>query len=254
MHRASERWARRVAAAALLLAGGGPSCRSPAPADAAADGAPAALLSAEGSSAAAATPRSSASGAPPPGSKGEPGCPPDVTAGEVPWTDGEDPVLPRTVELVVPREARTVVVLGQGATMSFGRDEFAEAARCLRMKLVVDFLAARPLGEEVVSLSEAAAAAAVGSQAQFVVAALLDRGHVRVHDLVTKRDVDSIVRDRWRWMGCGGQCRQNGREYRLRVPGEIFFRTTDRFADGLRRPAPSSALPPGPSAPGGPSR
>jgi len=168
-------------------------------------------------------------------------------------SDGDDSVLPRTVELVAPREVRTVVVQREGVTMTFGLEEFTVVARCLRMKLVTDFLATRPANERVVTVSDAAAPS-ISSQAQFVVAALLDRGHARVHEEASNRDVASIVRNRWSWMGCGGKCRQHGREYRLRVPGDVFYRTTDRFADALWFPARPDGPSPGPSGPTGSTR
>jgi hypothetical protein len=67
----------------------------------------------------------------------------------------------------------------------------------------------------------------------FVIAALLDRGLAAVVDDATRAPVESLVREGWDWVGCGGGCRQSGRAFRLRVPGAVFFRTTDLFEDSF---------------------
>ena len=132
-----------------------------------------------------------------------------------------------TIALSAPVESRTVELRGTGVLMTFGFHEFLRAAECLNERIVVDYLRSRPRGEQVVTITDQ-------EDAQFLVpvAALLDAGHAGVTELGSGTRAETVVKSYWTWMGCGGGCRHMGREYLLRIPGDVFFRITDLMAHG----------------------
>ena len=136
-----------------------------------------------------------------------------------------------TVPLTPPAEGRRVALRTEGVELRFGFDEFRAQAAERNEREVLEFLHGRPADEETVRLD--AEPRPPTNRWPFVVAALLDQGKARVHDEAGERDVDSIVRETWDWVGCGGGCRQAGRQYRLQVPGEVFFSVTDLFEDSF---------------------
>lgn len=140
-----------------------------------------------------------------------------------------------TIALSPPVESRTVELRGDGVLLSFGFREFLRAAECLNRRLVVDYLRSRPQSEQVVNISDQ-------KEAQFVVpaAALLDAGHAAVIAQGSGKRADTIVKSFWTWMGCGGGCRHMGREYRLSIPGDVFFQITDATAHARRLPEATS--------------
>ena len=136
-----------------------------------------------------------------------------------------------TVPLTAPTAGRRVALRTEGVELRFGFDEFRAQAAERNEREVLEFLDGRPADEETVRLDTEPRPQT--NRWPFVVAALLDQGKVRVHDEAGGRDVDSIVRETWDWIGCGGGCRQSGRQYRLQVPGEVFFSVTDLFEDSF---------------------
>ncbi len=143
------------------------------------------------------------------------------------WGEGyREPV---RIELHPPTERRSVLLGSRGVSMTFGYQAFVQAARCLKQPLAVQVLERRPVDETIVTITNHGE-----RQLAVVAAALLDLGDVSVTD-EHSRKVDAVLRGHSVWMGCGGACRQIGREYRLRIPGEVFFQITDGTAHGLRR-------------------
>ena len=144
------------------------------------------------------------------------------------WGHGSEDL---SIALSPPVESRTVELHGTGVVMTFGFREFSRAAECLNRKHVVDYLRSRPRTEQVVNITGQ-------DDAQFLVpvAALLDAGHVGVVAESGNERAATIVKSFWTWMGCSGACRHMGREYRLSIPGDVFFRITDAMAHGRRSP------------------
>ena len=149
---------------------------------------------------------------------------PDIPGGPCP---GESQC---TVTLRPPAGGRRATWAAEGATLTFAYDDALGLARERNERELVAFLEGRPAGEDPVPLNEAALA---GNRVSFVVAALLDEGQAAVRDDQGDRDVATIVRETWVWTGCSGGCRQAGRQYRIQVPGDVFFRTTDLFEDSF---------------------
>jgi len=149
---------------------------------------------------------------------------PDIPGGPCP---GESQC---NVTLRPPAGGRRATWAAEGATLTFAYDDVLGRARERNEDELVAFLEGRPAGEDPVPLNEAALA---GNRVSYVVAALLDEGKASVRDDRDGREVATIVRETWDWVGCGGGCRQAGRQYRFRVPGDVFFRTTDLFEDSF---------------------
>ncbi|MBI5502440.1 MAG: hypothetical protein HY907_19510 [Deltaproteobacteria bacterium] len=149
---------------------------------------------------------------------------PDIPEGPCP---GESQC---TVTLHPPAAGRTVRYVAEAATITLGLDDVLAEARERRETELLEFLEARSGGEDPIPLNEAALA---GNRVPYVVAALLDDGKAAVREDRAGRDAETIVRETWDWIGCGGGCRQAGRQYRFAVPGEVFFRTTDLFEDSF---------------------
>lgn len=139
-----------------------------------------------------------------------------------------------TIALTPPAESRTVELRGTGALLSFGFSEFQRAAECLDQKHVVDYLRSRPRTEQVVNIS-----GQEDRQFHVPVAALLDTGRAAVVAHGSDARAKTVVKSFWTWMGCSGGCRHMGREYRLSVPGDVFFQITDAIAHGRRSPEPT---------------
>lgn len=148
------------------------------------------------------------------------------------WGHGAEQV---TILLSTPVEARTVELRATGALLTFGFREFLRAAECLKQKHVADYLRSRPRSEQVVNITDR-------EDAQFLVpaAALIDAGRAGVVALGSGARAATVVKSFWTWMGCAGGCRHMGREYRLSVPGEVFFKITDAVAHGRRSPVGTS--------------
>jgi hypothetical protein len=136
-----------------------------------------------------------------------------------------------TVELHAPAAGRMVSFRTEGVTLRFGFDDFRATAAEHNEREVLEYLDGRPADENPVRLDREPRPQT--NRWPFVVAALLDAGQARVHDDGADRDVDSIVRETWDWVGCSGGCRQSGRQYRLQVPGAVFFNITDLFEDSF---------------------
>jgi hypothetical protein len=129
-----------------------------------------------------------------------------------------------------PKEKRTVKLESNGVKLTFGFEAFLNAAQCLKQPQAVEYLHKRPASETVVVMT-----GAEEPQLFRVVAALLDRGEVAISEPGTKKRAAAIIKSHYTWMGCGGACRHLGREYRLRIPGKVFFQVTDRTAHGKRK-------------------
>ena len=153
-----------------------------------------------------------------------------TTVPEVPVGPCTDDPSQCTVTLRAPAAGRMVIYRVEGVTLSFGFGDFLTLSRDRGEDELVAYLDGLPADQNPVRLG--ATPGPPTNRWQFVVAELLDRGRARVHDEAGDRDVESIVRETWDWMGCGGGCRQSGRQYRLQVPGDVFYRVTDLYEDG----------------------
>jgi len=106
--------------------------------------------------------------------------------------------------------------------VTFDREEFLKAARCLKLDKAIDYVEKETGRSEESALMDA-------FDLSYVVAALLDagRGGIRLEEESAPRK--SIVRDGWAADGCNGRCRSSGRLYRLSEDDASFFlRITDR--------------------------
>jgi hypothetical protein len=136
----------------------------------------------------------------------------------------------RDITLTVPQAERWAVYESEGVRMEFDLEEVLATCRERGEAEVLEWLEAQ--GGRAPSVDLAAAERAIaGQRVALLVAALLEAGRVRVVDPGNGEPVGRLVQMEWFWMGCGGRCRQSGREWRLRVPGEVFFKTTDMFGD-----------------------
>ena len=133
----------------------------------------------------------------------------------------EASVLPESIELVPPGAGKRVFFSKTGVVVTFDREEFLKAARCLKLEKAIRYVEQETGREEESALMDA-------FELSYVVAALLDAGHggVRVEDESVPRK--SIARDGWAANGCNGHCRSFGRLYRLSEDDSSFFlRITD---------------------------
>jgi hypothetical protein len=127
-----------------------------------------------------------------------------------------------TIELVPPGAGKRVFFSKTGVVVTFDREEFLKAARCLKLEKAVDYVEKETGRAEQSALMDA-------FELSYVVAALLDagRGGVRPEDEPVPRK--TIVRDGWAADGCNGRCRSFGRLYRLSEDDPSFFlRITDQ--------------------------
>jgi hypothetical protein len=123
---------------------------------------------------------------------------------------------------------RIVVFESEGVRMEFAFDDVRRVGAERGVAGLVTFLDAR---ERAVVRLDHGEPSLPGQQVPMVLAALLEEGRARVFDPASGEPVEHLVQEEWFWMGCGGRCRQSGRQWRLRIPGEVFFRVTDLFGD-----------------------
>ena len=127
-----------------------------------------------------------------------------------------------TIELAPPRGEKKLVLSKVGVVVTFGRDDFLKAARCLKFEQAVRYVEQELGQRQEMPLYDA-------FQLSFVVAAMLDTGRASVRLDEEKELRKSIVRDGWAEDGCGGRCRSLGRLYRLSEDDASFFhRITDK--------------------------
>ena len=136
----------------------------------------------------------------------------------------------RDLTLTVPQAERWATYESAGVRMEFDLEDVRATAAELEYTEVSEWLEARAGAAGRVDLQRADRALG-GQGVPFVIGELLQRGRARVVDPGSGEPVERLVQMEWFWMGCGGRCRQAGREWRLRVPGEVFFKTTDLFGD-----------------------
>jgi hypothetical protein len=137
----------------------------------------------------------------------------------------ENAVSPETIELVPPGAGKTVFFSKTGELVSFDREEFLQAARCMKLEKAI-----RYLEEETGKAQESPVIDAF--QLSYVAAALLDVGRAGVRLEEESEWRKSIVRDAWAADGCAGHCRSFGRLYRLSADDSSFFlRITDNGRD-----------------------
>ena len=139
-----------------------------------------------------------------------------------PAPKAENAAIPETIELRSPGAGKKVFTSKTGVVVSFDREDFLKAARCLKFEKAI-----RYVEEETGRAQESALMDAF--QLSYVVAALLDAGRASVRLEEESASRKSIVRDGWAADGCGGRCRSFGRLYRLSDDDSSFFlRITDK--------------------------
>jgi hypothetical protein len=130
-------------------------------------------------------------------------------------------VLPETIELRPPGAGKKVFTSKTGVAVTFDREEFLKAARCLKFEKAIRFI------EEETGVAEESAIMDA-FQLSYVEAALLDVGRAGVRPEDESAPRKAIVRDGWAADGCAGRCRSFGRLYRLSDDDAFFFlRITD---------------------------
>jgi hypothetical protein len=137
----------------------------------------------------------------------------------------EEAVGAELIELRPLGAGKKVFTSKTGVAVTFDREEFLKAARCLKLEKAI-----RYVEEETGKLEESPLMDAF--QLSYVAAALLDVGRASVR-LEEERELrKSIVRDGWAFNACAGRCRSSGRLYRVseEVPG-FFLRVTDHNRD-----------------------
>lgn len=112
-----------------------------------------------------------------------------------------------------------------GVVVTFDREEFLQAAKCLKFEKAI-----RYVEEETGKLEESPIMDAF--QLSYVAAALLDVGRASVRLEEEHAPRKWIVRDGWAFNACAGRCRSSGRLYRVSddVPA-FFLRVTDHNRD-----------------------
>ena len=128
---------------------------------------------------------------------------------------------PESIELRPPGAGKKVFTSKMGVFLTFNRDEFLKAARCLKYEQAIRYI------EEDTGFAEQTAIMDA-FQLSYVAAALLDAGRAGVRLEQEAAFRKSIVRDGWAADGCAGRCRSSGRLYRLSADEASFFlRITD---------------------------
>ena len=139
-----------------------------------------------------------------------------------PALKAENTVTPETIDLRPPGAGKKVFTSKTGVVVTFDREDFLKAARCLKFEKAI-----RYVEQETGQAQESALMDAF--QLSYVVAALLDAGRASVRLEEESGSRKSIVRDGWAADGCGGRCRSFGRLYRLSEDDSFFFlRITDQ--------------------------
>lgn len=129
--------------------------------------------------------------------------------------------MPETLDLSPPGPGKKVFTAKTGVVVTFGRDDFLKAARCLKLEKAIRYVEQDTGFAEETALMDA-------FQMSYVVAALLDAGRASVRQDDVPAPRKSIVRDGWSESGCAGRCRSFGRLYRLSEGDSSFFlRVTD---------------------------
>jgi hypothetical protein len=137
----------------------------------------------------------------------------------------ETPVGAETIELRSPGPGKSVFIAKTGVVVTFHREEFLQAARCLKLEKALHWAELETGQTEASPIIDA-------FQLSYVAAALLDAGRAGVKLEDESRSRPSIVRDGWSGEGCGGRCRAFGRLYRLSDDDPSFFlRITDHTKD-----------------------
>jgi hypothetical protein len=133
-----------------------------------------------------------------------------------PQPKAENAVTSETIELHPPGPGKTVFTAKTDVVVSFNRDDFLKAARCMKLEKAV-----RYVEEETGRAPESPLMDAF--QLSYVVAAMLDAGRASVRLENERESSKSLVRDGWAEIGCGGRCRSFGRRYRLSDDDRFHF-------------------------------
>jgi hypothetical protein len=134
----------------------------------------------------------------------------------------ESGVMSESIELQPPGPGTAVFTAKTDVVVTFNRDDFLKAARCMKLEKAV-----RYVEEETGRAPESPLMDAF--QLSFVVAAMLDAGRASVRLEDERESRKSIVRDGFSETGCAGRCRSFGRRYRLSVDDRFsFFQVTDK--------------------------
>lgn len=137
----------------------------------------------------------------------------------------------KDVKLVPPKDGRLVSIVSGGVKMTFGLEDFKKAAKERRDEKLIEWLDKKTEKEIQIPLGKLPTAF-LHNAAIYAAAKLLEQGHARLFDTRKKQKAARVIVQQWDWVGCGGGCRQSGREFRLEIPSEPFFRTTDLYEDG----------------------
>jgi len=138
-----------------------------------------------------------------------------------PAPKAENTLVPETIDLLPPGTGKRVFFSKKGEVVTFDREAFLKAARCLKLEQAIRFIEEETGREQESPIIDA-------FQLSYVVAALLDAGRAGVRLVDESESRRSIVRDDWAADGCAGHCRSFGRIYRLSADDStFFFRITD---------------------------
>jgi hypothetical protein len=136
----------------------------------------------------------------------------------------------KDVKLVPPKDGRLVSIMSGDVKMTFGLEDFKKAAKERRDEKLIEWLD-KKTGKEIKIPLGKTLSAFLHNAAIYTAAKLLEQGKAGLFDTKKKQKATRVIVQQWDWTGCGGACRQAGREFRLSVPGQPFFRTTDLFED-----------------------
>jgi len=147
-----------------------------------------------------------------------------------PLTDPQRAWSAETIRLNTPLAmAKKIVLAKTGVIVSFNRDDFLVAARCLKLDKALEYTE-RETGQAHESPLRDA------FQLTYVAAALLDAGRASVRLEDEDELHSSIVREWWSEEGCAGRCRSYGRIYRLSASDPSFFlRVTDKAVNSWEK-------------------
>jgi hypothetical protein len=137
----------------------------------------------------------------------------------------------KDVKLVPPKDGRLVSIMSGGVKMTFGLKDFKKAAKERRDEKLIEWLDKQTANEIQIPLNKMPSAF-LHNAVIFAAAKLLEQGQARLYDTKKKQKAARVIVQQWDWIGCGGGCRQSGREFRLCIPGQPVFRTTDLYEDG----------------------
>jgi hypothetical protein len=137
----------------------------------------------------------------------------------------------KEIKLVLPKGERLVAIMSGGVKMTFGLEDFKKAAKNRRDEKLIEWLN-KKTGKEIQIPLGKKLSAFLHNAAIYAAAELLEQGKAGLFDTKKKQKATRVIVQQWDWVGCGGGCRQAGREFRLAIPGQPFFRTTDLFEDG----------------------